>query len=61
MTYQQGDVDALSQHLSRLVLEPELARQWAARASESGQQREWSATARRFAELFNEVCKERSK
>ncbi|AUG05022.1 glycosyl transferase family 1 [Pseudomonas sp. 09C 129] len=61
VTYQQGDIEALSQHLSRLVLEPELARQWAARASETGQQREWSATARRFAELFNEVCKERSK
>ncbi|MGE7958991.1 glycosyltransferase [Pseudomonas sp. NPDC089530] len=60
VTYEQGDVQALSEHLSRLVLEPELARQWAARASAVGQQREWSVTARRFAELFNDVCKERS-
>ncbi|MDB6144344.1 MAG: glycosyl transferase family 1 [Pseudomonas sp.] len=59
VTYQQGDVESLSGHLTRLVLEPELACQWAARARESGQQREWSVTARHFSELFNAVCRDR--
>lgn len=60
VTYEQGDVQALSEHLGRLLLQPSLALQWAVQASEVGKQREWSATAQRFADLFNKVCKERS-
>jgi glycosyltransferase involved in cell wall biosynthesis len=59
VTYQQGDVASLSNCLTRLVLEPELARQWAMRARETGQQREWSATAQRFFDLFKSACEER--
>jgi glycosyltransferase involved in cell wall biosynthesis len=60
ITYQQGDVESLSSCLTRLVLDPGLARQWAVRAGETGQQREWSATARRFSDLFTAACEERT-
>jgi glycosyltransferase involved in cell wall biosynthesis len=60
ITYQQGDVESLSNCLTRLVLDPGLARQWAVRAGETGQQREWSATARRFSDLFTAACEERT-
>jgi glycosyltransferase involved in cell wall biosynthesis len=61
VTYQQGDVASLSNCLTRLVLEPELARQWAMQARETGLQREWSATAQRFGDLFKSACEERSR
>ena len=60
--YPEGDVAASASNcLTRVVLEPELARQWAMQARETGQQREWSATAQRFCDLFKSACEERSR
>lgn len=56
ITYPQGNVEALSNCLTRLVLDPQLAGQWAAKANNIGQQRQWPETARRFADLFNAAC-----
>ncbi|WP_397448338.1 glycosyltransferase [Pseudomonas sp. NA-150] len=53
ITYTQGNVDALSDCLSQLFLDPQRARQWADKASEIGRQRQWSETAKRFSELFD--------
>lgn len=58
ITYQQGDIDSLSNALNRLILDPQQARQWAARAAEIGHQRQWATTAQRFAELFRDACEE---
>lgn len=58
ITYQQGDIDSLSNALNRLILDPQQARQWATRAAEIGHQRQWATTARRFAELFRDACEE---
>ncbi|MFO2466448.1 glycosyltransferase [Pseudomonas sp. 15FMM2] len=58
VTYQQGDIDSLSEALNRLMLDPQQARQWAGHAAEIGRQRQWDNTAQRFAELFRDVCKE---
>ena len=58
ITYQQGDTASLSNALSRLILEPQQAQQWAARAGEIGHQRQWANTAQRFAELFRDACEE---
>ncbi|QJI29790.1 glycosyltransferase [Pseudomonas sp. ADAK18] len=61
VTYQQGDIDSLSDALSRLMLDPQQARQWADQAAEIGRQRQWPNTAQRFAELFQAACKEPSR
>ncbi|MGV8918839.1 MAG: glycosyltransferase [Pseudomonas sp.] len=53
ITYAQGNVDALSDCLTRLILEPQLAHQWADKARDIGQQRQWSQTAKRFCDMFN--------
>lgn len=58
INYPQGDIDALTHALSNLILDPQQARLWAACATQIGKQREWANTSRRFAELFNDVCKE---
>lgn len=58
ITYQQGDIASLSDALSRLVLDPQQARQWADHAADIGRQRQWASTAQRFAELFQAVVKE---
>ncbi|MBT2374727.1 glycosyltransferase [Pseudomonas fluorescens] len=61
VTYQQGDIDSLSDALSRLMLDPQQVRQWADQAAEIGRQRQWPNTAQRFAELFQAACKELSR
>ncbi len=58
ITYQQGDIASLSDALSRLILDPQQARQWADHAADIGRQRQWASTAQRFAELFQAVVKE---
>ena len=55
-TYQQGDTAALSVCIEQLALNPQLAEQWAARASVIGQARSWPVTARRFQQLFASAC-----
>lgn len=55
-TYPQGDTAALSMCIERLALNPQLAEQWAARASAIGQARSWPVTARRFQQLFAAAC-----
>jgi glycosyltransferase involved in cell wall biosynthesis len=61
ITYQQGDIDSLSDALNRLILDPQQARQWANQAAQIGQQRQWANTAQRFVELFQSACKEPSR
>ena len=58
ITYQQGDIASLSDALSRLILDPQQARQWADHAADIGRQRQWASTAQRFAELFQAAVKE---
>lgn len=58
ITYQQGDIASLSDALSRLILDPQQARQWADHAADIGRHRQWASTAQRFAELFQAVVKE---
>lgn len=48
----------MSDALSRLILDPQQARQWADHAADIGRQRQWASTAQRFAELFQAVVKE---
>jgi glycosyltransferase involved in cell wall biosynthesis len=57
-TYPQGDIQALATCISDLALRPQQAAQWAERASQIGQQRQWPATAERFRQLFAAVCGE---
>jgi glycosyltransferase involved in cell wall biosynthesis len=57
-TYPQGNVLALADCLTRLALNPQLAQQWAERASLIGTERQWPATAMRFRQLFSSVCGE---
>jgi len=58
ITYQQGDVDSLSDALNRLILDTQQAHQWADQAAEIGRQRLWPNTAQRFAEMFEAARKE---
>lgn len=57
-TYPQGDIQALATCISDLALQPQQAVQWAERANQIGQQRQWPATAERFQQLFAAVCGE---
>jgi polysaccharide biosynthesis protein PslF len=57
-TYPQGNVQALADCLTRLALKPQLAQQWADRASLIGAERQWPATALRFRQLFANACGE---
>lgn len=52
-TYPQGDVQALSECIERLALQPQLTQQWADHAATIAQTRAWPATARRFRQLFS--------
>ena len=61
ITYQQGDIDSLSDALNRLILDPQQAREWSNRAAQIGQHRQWANTAQRFVELFQSACKEPSR
>jgi glycosyltransferase involved in cell wall biosynthesis len=56
MIFPQGDVNALSQALSTLCANPELARTWADRAATLAGERVWSRTAERFRQLFELAC-----
>jgi glycosyltransferase involved in cell wall biosynthesis len=56
MIFPQGDVAALSQALSTLCANPELARNWAERAASLARERVWSRTAERFRQLFELAC-----
>lgn len=56
MIFPQGDVTALSQALSTLCANPELARTWSDRAATLAKERVWSRTAERFRQLFELAC-----
>lgn len=56
LIYPQGDVPALTDALSQLCTQPELASQWAEHAAALGQQRVWSRTAEHFHQLFQHAC-----
>lgn len=56
LIYPQGDVPALTNALSQLCTQPELANQWAEQAAALGQQRVWSQTADHFHRLFRQAC-----
>jgi polysaccharide biosynthesis protein PslF len=53
--YPQGDVAALSEQLLLLARNPQMARDWAARAAAIGRERLWPLTAQKFATLFSEA------
>lgn len=54
--YPQGDVQALSDALSRLCEQPQRALAWADQAATLGRERVWSLTAARFQHLFQHAC-----
>lgn len=56
LIYPQGDVPALTNALSQLCTNPELASQWAEQAAALGRQRVWSQTAEHFHRLFQQAC-----
>jgi glycosyltransferase involved in cell wall biosynthesis len=56
LIYPQGDVPALTNALSQLCTQPELAAQWAEQAAALGRQRVWSQTAEHFHRLFQQAC-----
>ncbi|MFT3859406.1 MAG: glycosyltransferase [Aquabacterium sp.] len=52
VAYRQGDVTALATLVQGLLDEPEVMRQWAARAGLLAQQRSWAMTGQRFVGHF---------
>ncbi|TDV72113.1 glycosyltransferase [Pseudomonas sp. LP_7_YM] len=57
--YPQGNVQALTDALSRLCEQPQMAQVWADRAAVLGRERVWSLTAERFREIFQHACEVR--
>jgi glycosyltransferase involved in cell wall biosynthesis len=56
--YPQGNVQALTDALSRLCEHPQLAQTWADQAAVLGRARVWSLTAERFRHVFQHACEE---
>ncbi|MDE1167649.1 MAG: glycosyltransferase [Pseudomonas sp.] len=54
--FPQGNVSALSAHISHLCATPELAQRWAEHATVVGIDRVWSITAQRFIQVFEAAC-----
>lgn len=57
--YPQGNVQALTDALSRLCEQPQMTQVWADRAAILGRERVWSLTAERFREIFQHACEGR--
>ncbi len=56
VTYAEGNVEALAEHLQQLLADPQRVSQWGECAAQLGQQRQWPTTARKFAEMFQAAC-----
>lgn len=56
-TFLQGDVESLSDAMTRVFSRPTLIKAWAQNAQSLGNQRQWSSAAKQFKQLFTQACK----